>query len=321
MLNSVERNSSYPLITIIPIVENIPPAIDQLSHDAVKVAAFLLIPAELMYFAIYSQRKGLNRVYNWLTGWCLLSLWTAPVVAPVAYGPAQCLQNLAFAIGTMKILDVWARRNSLPTYATPSKTPPDWKLSLLLLIELRYESFKPNHVRVPKDQENFTLPQIFPTVLAFELVLRYKSSSALFGPLYLADSLSGFWSETWHNAFAAQFTSLAYSPLRHGLPQYGVPTHIACSLGVFGAFGLMAIFHMFALRPILSNVALVRVGVFFFLNGVATVAKVAVWGKRKYWMKAVLAWVFEMSMATWAASGIEFPNGLSKIPWREFSDA
>lgn len=127
------------------------------------------------------------------------------------------------AIGTMKILDLWARRNSLPTYAKPSETPADWHLSLLLLTELRYESFTPNHVRVSKDQESFseplqlgihiaifsllqTLPQIFPTVLAFEvllsiyilwtsmqLVLRYKSSPALFGPLYLADSLSGFW--------------------------------------------------------------------------------------------------------------------------------
>ena len=126
------------------------------------------------------------------------------------------------AIGTMKVLDLWARRNSLPTYIA-GPTPADWLLPLILITELRYESFTPNHIRVPKTQENFSepiqlgihvlafailqsLPQVFPTVLAFEvllaiyiiwtsiqLIVRYKSSPALFGPLYLANSLTGFW--------------------------------------------------------------------------------------------------------------------------------
>lgn len=124
--------------------------------------------------------------------------------------------------GTLKVLDLWARRNALPTYAA-GRQPQDWLLALILVTELRYESFKPNPIRVPKNQENFSeavqlgvhiigftllqsLPQIFPTVLALEvllaiyiiwtsmqLVLRYKSSPALFGPLYLADSVAGFW--------------------------------------------------------------------------------------------------------------------------------
>lgn len=122
----------------------------------------------------------------------------------------------------MKALDIWARRHSMPTY-TAGRRPPDWLLALLLLTELRYESFTPNHIRVPKNQENFsepiqlgvhtaifivlqTLPQNLPTVLAFEvmlaiyiiwtslqLLLRYKSSPALFGPLYMIDSFTGFW--------------------------------------------------------------------------------------------------------------------------------
>lgn len=122
----------------------------------------------------------------------------------------------------MKLLDFWARRDSLPKY-TADRKPPDWKLALTLLTELRYESFAPNNIRVPKSQENFneplqlalhvfafavlqSLPQNFPTILAFEvllsiyiiwtcmqMMLRYKSSPALFGPLYLADSLTGFW--------------------------------------------------------------------------------------------------------------------------------
>ena len=122
----------------------------------------------------------------------------------------------------MKLLDIWARRHNLPTY-TAGKKPADWLFALIVMTELRYESFTPNHIRVPKSQENFSepaqlavhigiftvlqsLPQGFPTVLAFEvqlaiyiiwtsiqLLMRYKSSPALFGPLYLADSLTGFW--------------------------------------------------------------------------------------------------------------------------------
>jgi len=129
---------------------------------------------------------------------------------------------MAVAIGTMKTLDVWARRYALPVH-TAGKRPADWLLALLLLTELRYESFTPNHVRLPRSKETFkeplqlgihiaifamlqALPQTFPTVLAFEvmlaiyiiwtslqLVLRYKSSPALFGPLYLIESVNGFW--------------------------------------------------------------------------------------------------------------------------------
>ena len=117
---------------------------------------------------------------------------------------------------------MWARRNNLPTY-TAGKQPPDWLFALIVMFELRYESFTPNHIRVPRNQENFnealqlglhvaafvvlqSLPQSLPTVLAFEVLLaiyiiwtslqlsvRYKSSPALFGPLYLIDSLTGFW--------------------------------------------------------------------------------------------------------------------------------
>lgn len=122
----------------------------------------------------------------------------------------------------MKILDMWARRKSPPIY-TAGKKPADWLLPLLAMTELRYESFTPNHIRVPRNMEDFneatqlcihiaifvvlqSIPQRYPTLLAFEtllaiyimwtsaqLVLRYKTSPALFGPLYLADSLTGFW--------------------------------------------------------------------------------------------------------------------------------
>lgn len=218
----------------------LPPTVEKLGHDFVKAAAFLLIPTELLYFSIYFHAKGQYKVYRYLTFLSLFAFWMAPYIAPVSCGPARCLQHFAgklprlratftshmlndtVAIGTMKLLDIWARRHNLPKY-TAGRTPPDWKLALIILTELRYESFTPNQIRVPRTQENFneklqlgihtlafaflqTFPQNIPTILAWEvllaiyilwttmqLVLRYKSSPALFGPLYLADSLSGFW--------------------------------------------------------------------------------------------------------------------------------
>lgn len=86
----------------------------------------------------------------------------------------------------MKLLDIWARRHSPPVYTAGSQ-PPDWLLTFIVLTELRYESFTPNHIRVPRNQENFSeplqlgihvsvfvflqcLPQKYPTVLAFEVL-------------------------------------------------------------------------------------------------------------------------------------------------------
>ncbi len=250
------------------------------------------------------------------------------------------------AIATMKLLDSFARRNSLPVYIS-GPTPRPSVLAFIVLTELRYESFAPNHIRIPKNAEDFSepmqlavhtgaflalqsLPQVFPTVLAFEvllaiyilwtsmhLVLRYKSSPALFGPLYMAESLTGFWSETWHNAFASPCQSIAYNPVRFSLPKYGVPVRIARALGVIAAFGLMAIFHMYALAPILPKSSLIRIGLFFVLNGVGTVTESAIWGRRRHWVKTVLAWTFETILATWTAQAAHIPNGLSKIPWRD----
>ena len=246
----------------------------------------------------------------------------------------------------MKALDVFARRNSPPTYRYNPKPHPAI-LAFVILTELRYESFTPNHIRVPKDAENFsepmqfafnlgvfvvlqTLPQGYPTILAFEvllaiyilctslqLLLRHRSSPALFGPLYLADSLSGFWSETWHNAFASPCQSIAYDPLRKTLPKYGFSVVFARSCGVFAAFGLMAIFHMFILAPILPWSSLSRIGLFFFLNGVGTVVEAMIWGKRRHWLKGVLAWIFETALASWTAQAAHIPNGLSHIPWKD----
>lgn len=129
-----------------------------------------------------------------------------------------------------------------------------------------------------------------------------------------------FRSETWHNVYSSPCNSLAYEPLRFGLPSYGVPIPVARSVGILGAFVLMGIFHMYALAPVMSITGLIRVGLFFFLNGVASVAETLIWGQKKHWVKAVLAWVFELTISSWTASAARIPNGLSKVPWREICD-
>ncbi len=114
---------------------------------------------------------------------------------------------------------------------------------------------------------------------------------------------------------------MAYAPLRYGLPKYGVPVVVARSLGVMGAFSLMAIFHIYALSPILDEEALIRIGVFFFANGIATVSEAAFWGHKRHWAKTMIAWIFETAIASWAAGGLNIPNGLSRIRWKEVCDA
>ncbi len=246
----------------------------------------------------------------------------------------------------MKLLDIFTRRHSIPTY-TSNPNPPAWLHALLLLTELRYESFTPNHTRIPKLQEKFSektqllihigffavlhmLPQGNSTVLAFEvllaiyilwttlqLILRYKSSPALFGPLYLADSLQGFWSETWHNAFSSPSTSLAYGPVRLLCLRLGLPLPWARSLGAISVFALMGIFHVVSLSPLLSPVGLQRIMWFFILNGVGTIAEVLVWGRKRNWMRASLAWAFETALASWTAEKCGIPRGFHGIKWGE----
>ena len=245
----------------------------------------------------------------------------------------------------MKLLDVLARRDNFPQYTSGSR-PPDWIYAMLILTELRYESFTPNHIRIPARLEPFsepfqlvlhtaafailqTLPQI-PPILSYEillaiyiiwtslqLALRYKSSPALFGPIYLADSFAGFWTETWHNAFAAPCKSLAYNPIYRTVLWLGLPRAAARSAGVFASFVLMAVFHMHALAPLLSNEGLKRIGLFFVGNGVLTVVEVIVWGRRKHWARALAAWIIETAFASWVVLAIPVAHGLMELNWKE----
>lgn len=79
---------------------------------------------------------------------------------------------------------------------------------------------------------------------------------------------------------------------------------------------LMAVFHVYLLYPILPSHSLFRIGMFFVINGVATICEAAIWGRKRHWLKAVMAWTFETYLASWAVETAQIPNGVHNIPWR-----
>lgn len=79
----------------IPLLADLPPSIEQFGHDFIVAGAYLLIPAELLYFAIYFHLKGLMKLFNILAWLSLATLWLGPRLAPISCGPARCLQSLA----------------------------------------------------------------------------------------------------------------------------------------------------------------------------------------------------------------------------------
>lgn len=83
---------ALPIANIVNIP--IPPVVEHLGHEVVKAIAFLLIPAELLYFSIYFHAKGCRRIYQTLTFLSLATFSIAPYAAPISCGPAQCLQKL-----------------------------------------------------------------------------------------------------------------------------------------------------------------------------------------------------------------------------------
>lgn len=84
-------NISYPPIHI----NELPPQFEQLGHEFIKAASFLLIPVELLYFSIYFLLRGDRKVYKTLTVLTLVAFWTSSLTAPISCGPARCLQNFA----------------------------------------------------------------------------------------------------------------------------------------------------------------------------------------------------------------------------------
>ncbi|KAI5296657.1 hypothetical protein KEM52_003476 [Ascosphaera acerosa] len=172
------------------------------------------------------------------------------------------------------------------------------------------------------------LPQSNPSVVAFEIllaiyllweawqfILRYRNSPRLFGALYKINSINNYWSKIWHTAFMSPSRSLAYEPVRFGLPKLGVPVNIARICGFLATFAFMGAFHIAPLMPLFPWRVLLRIAVFFLLNGFGAVAELLVWGRREHPLKAVLAWVFEMLVAGWAVQTMDLPQGVQQIVW------
>jgi hypothetical protein len=76
-------------------ITNLPPAIEHAGHEVIRAAAFLLIPAELLYFSIYFHRKRCYTLYAAMTFSSLAIFWISPLLTPIYCGPARCLQNFA----------------------------------------------------------------------------------------------------------------------------------------------------------------------------------------------------------------------------------
>jgi hypothetical protein len=84
-------NITYPPIHI----TELPPAVEQLSHDFPKAALYLLVPTELLYFSLYFKIKGFNRVYTYLAFLSILAFWMHPLITPIRCGPVRSLQHFA----------------------------------------------------------------------------------------------------------------------------------------------------------------------------------------------------------------------------------
>ncbi|KAJ4345235.1 uncharacterized protein N0V89_011364 [Didymosphaeria variabile] len=341
---------------VVPVLED--DLIHQLLVDGPPAIVALLVPGVAMYASLYALARGWVGVSRVVVVPTLLLFWASIVVAPVRCLALRGVFDFGIVIGVMKLVEIhilcW--KKALPTY-TNGRPPRPSIMALLLLTELRYESFTPNPIRLapipqypfpssPKKRQIFysehvqilihiaifialqSLPQYAP-VKAFgvllsiwiiftgcQLLLRYKNSPPLFGPIFLADSLATFWTETWHNAFASPCLTLAYNPTMWVLTTVGVPRRVARSFAVIASFSLMAVFHAEVMSPLLPPEGKMRIGLFFVLNGVFTVIEVAVWGKKRDWRRALMAWIIELALASWAVQTAQVADGLLHADWR-----
>ncbi|KAF2452470.1 hypothetical protein BDY21DRAFT_294667 [Lineolata rhizophorae] len=301
--------------------------------------------ALLLYLSLLAFVKRWTKSYHVLTVVSLSSVWANPYLALTSCGPLESLQRQAIACASMHALGLYVRRKNPPAYAL-SPRPSDAVLAFKLLTELRFESFSPTSVRAGARLEKFSepaqlavhiaifavlqcLPQVAP-VMAFgvllavyiiwtslQLVLRYQSSPALFGPLYLADSIESFWTETWHNVFAAPCRNLAFEPTRRILRSAGLPDWAARVAGVLAVFGFMGAFHVYTLTPVVSSKGLWRIWWFFFANGVLAVGERAYWRGAKSRLRTLLAWFLVTLLASWTAAALDLPRGLSALRWED----
>ena len=137
--------------------------------------------------------------------------------------------------------------------------------------------------------------------------LKYKNSQPLFGPIYRAPSLSSFWTDTWHNVYTSPVRRIGYHPMRKLFGPVG---------GVLGGFGVMAVFHVWALAPYVPPEGLWRVAVFFMVNGAGSIVDYWIWEKRNSWFRVVMNWGFEVLLAQWTVEKCNIPDGVFAVDFR-----
>lgn len=82
-------NVTYDLVHI-PVL---PPPFEHLGREFPRAVLCLLIPVELLYFAIYFKIKGFKGLYGSLTFLSAFAFWLCPLFAPIICGPVKSLQN------------------------------------------------------------------------------------------------------------------------------------------------------------------------------------------------------------------------------------
>ena len=302
-------------------------------------AAWFSSAVVCLYASIY-QLKTENHALHLLLAIVAVALFaSAPVLAPSNCRSADSLLRFACGCGLMKALEMYARRGSPPKakYDPINENPKVY--AWYLLSELRYESFNISTVKLPpytfsEKRELLKhmllllslqlLPQANSLVKAFSILLsiyciwtamglgiRYTHSEPLFGPIYKARNLTGFWTETWHNAFTAPCLVLAYRPV-YKLTNNRVFATLA-------AFVTMGVWHTWSLQPLVSPEAQLRILLFFVLNGVGTIADNAVWGpsRNDNMLRRTFSWAWCAFLAQWTASACAIPNGIHQIQWSQ----
>ena len=237
----------------------------------------------------------------------------------------------------MKAFELYARHSTPPKAKYEPINADAKRYAWYLLWELRYESFNISTVKLPPyaiDEKRelvvhtvlLLVLQLFPQsnslVKAFSILLaiyciwtamglclRYTHSAPLFGPIYRAANLTGFWTETWHNAFTAPCVVLAYQPVYKATHNRALAT-----LAVFMAMG---VWHAWSLQPLVSPEAQIRVLVFFVANGIGTIADAAFWGptRNDNTLRRLTSWAWCAFFAQWTASKCGIPNGIHRIQW------
>ena len=71
----------------------LPAALEQLGREIPRALVCLLIPAELLYFAIYFKIKDSKKLYAALTFISILAFWLCPLFTPIVCGPVKSLQH------------------------------------------------------------------------------------------------------------------------------------------------------------------------------------------------------------------------------------